>query len=34
MNEIVRREIVDPMLDEFTRDIDKLNRSSGGLIGI
>ncbi len=30
MHEIVRREILDPKLDEFERTIDKLNRKSGG----
>jgi hypothetical protein len=31
---IVQRELIDPKLDKLAREIDRLNRSSGGLIGI
>jgi len=34
MHEIVRRELIDPEMDKLEREIEKLNRSSGGLIGI
>jgi hypothetical protein len=32
--EIVQRELIDPELHHLEREIDRLNRSSGGLIGI
>jgi hypothetical protein len=34
MEEIVQRELVEPELGKLAREIDRLNRSSGGLIGI
>jgi hypothetical protein len=34
MEEIVQRELIDPELDKLAREVDRLNRSSGGLIGI
>jgi hypothetical protein len=34
MHEIVRHELVDPEFDKLERKFDRLNRSSGGLIGI
>jgi hypothetical protein len=34
MEEIVQRELIDPELDKLVREVDRLNRSSGGLIGI
>jgi hypothetical protein len=34
MEEIVQRELVKPELGKLEREIDRLNRSSGGLIGI
>jgi hypothetical protein len=34
MDEIVQRELIDPELVDLAREIDRLNRSSGGLIGI
>jgi hypothetical protein len=34
MEDIVRRELVDPELDKLERQIKRLNRRSGGLIGI
>ena len=34
MNEIVRRELIEPELDKFERGLGKMNRSSGGLIDI
>jgi hypothetical protein len=34
MEEIVQRELVEPELGKLKREIDRLNRSSGGLIGI
>jgi hypothetical protein len=30
----IRREVIDPELDKLSREIAKLNRSSGGLLGI
>ena len=32
--EIVQQELIDPELHQLEREIDRLNRSSGGLIGI
>jgi hypothetical protein len=32
--EIVRRELIDPQLDKLAREVNRLNRKSGGLIGI
>jgi hypothetical protein len=34
VDEIVQRELIEPELDKLARRIDRLNRSSGGLIGI
>jgi hypothetical protein len=34
MEEIVQRELIDPELDKLARELDRLNRSSGGSIGI
>ena len=34
MHEIVQRELIEPELGKLEREIDRLNRSSGGLIGI
>ncbi len=34
MHELLRRELVDPEFNKLEREIDRLNRRSGGLIGI
>ena len=34
MHDIVRRELIDPEMDKLKREIAKVNRSSGGFLGI
>jgi hypothetical protein len=34
MHDIARRELIDPALDKLEREIAKLNRTSGGFLGI